>query len=123
MGDFGRLGEILRREEVRKGSVDSRRGSSSDDEISSNCESERSKNSHKSSGGDSGLSKTNSAETVGTMPRKSLLNDRNSSDSVCKQSSKCSSVDSLDLLEKSGNYNNLTNSSIFTDEGVVSMTP
>ena len=112
--DLGRLGEILRREEMRK---DSRRGSSSDDEISSNCESERSKNSHKSSGGDSGLSKTNSAETV---PRKSLLNDRTSSDSVCKQSSKCSSVDSLDLLEKTGN---LTNSSIFTDEGVMSMTP
>jgi hypothetical protein len=143
--ELGRLGEILTREEARRRkSGDSRRGSSSDDESlvssngssngssnmssNSNCDSHKSNGSNgHSSGVDSGLSKTNSAENPeflisnsnSSLPRKAGLNDRSSSDSVCKQSSKCSSVDSLDLLDKS----QITNSSIFTDEGVVSMTP
>lgn len=94
----------------------------------SNCDSHKSNGSNgHSSGVDSGLSKTNSAENAAflvsgekVISRKAGLNDRNSSEnSVCKQSSKCSSVDSLDLLDKS----QITNSSVFTDEGVVSMTP
>jgi len=142
--ELGRLGEISTREEARRRkSGDSRRGSSSDDESlvssngssngssnissNSNCDSHKSNGSNgHSSGVDSGLSKTNSAENAeflisknSSLPRKAGLNDRNSSDSVCKQSSKCSSVDSLDLLDKS----QITNSSIFTDEGVVSMIP